>query len=223
MTLLPVPHEAPPTHRTRDVVKEDFCLFLGIFRHIQKTVLIRWKDRKIFNFHVISTLSFFRRKSDVYEMMEAKIFHLLGPCQQEGPIWWKNFQLKKTNLFEAKWWTNLTMMSTRNVKNTWPSVSSFSPLPPSPFPSTSFLSSWTPKTLQFKWKNAKNSDDSDYFKASCSFVTNQWQMFPWMFFSQWILSTLLISSCSDTNIADMSNICFIVRSFVFLMECQLTE
>ena len=26
-----VPHEAPHTHRTRHVVKEDFCIFLGIF------------------------------------------------------------------------------------------------------------------------------------------------------------------------------------------------
>ena len=40
----------------------------------------------------------------------------------------------------------------RNVKNTC----SFSfPLPPSPFPSTSFLFSRTPKTLQFLGKNAK--------------------------------------------------------------------
>ena len=42
-------------------------------------------------------------------------------------------------------------------------------------------------------------------------------------FSQSIVSNPKISSCSDTNFADMSNICFIVRSFEFLMECQLSE
>ena len=29
----------------------------------------------------------FRVKSDAYEMRKTKIFHLLGPCQQEDPIW----------------------------------------------------------------------------------------------------------------------------------------
>ena len=42
-------------------------------------------------------------------------------------------------------------------------------------------------------------------------------------FSQSIVSTPYFSSCSDTIFSDMSNICFIVRSSVFLMECQLSE
>ena len=42
-------------------------------------------------------------------------------------------------------------------------------------------------------------------------------------FSQPIVSTPEISSCSDTNLADMSNICFNVRSFVSVMEWQLSR
>ena len=37
-------------------------------------------------------------------------------------------------------------------------------------------------------------------------------------FSQTIVSNHEISSCSDTGLADMSNICFNVRPFVFVME-----
>ena len=64
-----VPHEAPPTHRTRHVVKQDFAMFLGIFRHIQKKGPNQTKAKKKegLNFHVIRTLSFFRRKVMCHE------------------------------------------------------------------------------------------------------------------------------------------------------------
>ena len=43
-------------------------------------------------------------------------------------------------------------------------------------------------------------------------------------FSQLIWDTPKISSdCSTINFSDMSNICFIVRSSVFLMECNFSE
>ena len=47
-------------------------------------------------------------------------------------------------------------------------------------------------------------------------------MFPRMFF-QWILTTLLTSSCSPTNFDDMSNIFFKVRSVEFIMEFWLSR
>ena len=40
-----------------------------------------------FQFSFFRTLSFFRGKSDVFEMRKNKKFHILGPCQHEGPIW----------------------------------------------------------------------------------------------------------------------------------------
>ena len=40
-----------------------------------------------FQFSFNRTLSFFRGKSDVFKMRKNKKFHILGPCQHEGPIW----------------------------------------------------------------------------------------------------------------------------------------
>ena len=56
-----VPHEAPPTHRTRHVVKEDFCIFFGIFGHLQINRILFGETPKKegFRVHVIWTLSFF--------------------------------------------------------------------------------------------------------------------------------------------------------------------
>ena len=73
--------------RTRHVVKEDFACFSPFLGTFKKRVLIRRtaQKRKVFNLHVIRTLSFFfRGKSDVYEM--RKIFHLIRTLRKEGPI-----------------------------------------------------------------------------------------------------------------------------------------
>ena len=164
--------------RTRHVVEDDFCIFLGIFRHLQKIRVLFGETPKKEgpSVHVIRTLSFFRWKSDVFEMRKTKKFHLLGPCQHEGPIWWKMLSLSWKNVhfwsnvmnkirpwvaqvtFQADLWSDVAVarpLTIRNVKNTWPAVSSSLSLLPSPFSPTSFLSSWPPKTLQFPGKKTK--------------------------------------------------------------------
>ena len=63
--VTPLSAMCPTRHRilrrTLHVVKEDFCMFLGIFRHIQKKGpnFVKSPKREGFNFHVIGTLSFF--------------------------------------------------------------------------------------------------------------------------------------------------------------------
>ena len=58
--------------RTRLVVKEDFACFSAFLGTFKKRVLIGGKatKKKVFNLHIIGTLSFFLGKSDVYEMRE---------------------------------------------------------------------------------------------------------------------------------------------------------
>ena len=62
-------------------------------------------------------------------------------------------------------------------------------------------------------------EDVDFcaLKIDNGFITNQWQLFPWMIFSNKFLSKLF-SSCSLTNFSEMSNIFFKVRSVELLME-----
>ena len=43
------------------------------------------EERKVLPNLLIRTLAFFLGKSDDSQMRKTKIFHLLGPCQQEGP------------------------------------------------------------------------------------------------------------------------------------------
>ena len=169
-SFLPLLTEMTGSHkRTPHVVEEDFYIFLGIFGHIQKKRVLFGETPKKegLRVHVIRTLSLMRKN---------KKFHILGPCQHEGPIWWKmlSFRLKKvhfwSNVVNERWpWcaqvafqadlrsdtADARPVTIQNVKNTWSSLSSSSPLPPFPFPFSSFLSSWTPKTLQFLGKNAK--------------------------------------------------------------------
>ena len=59
-----VHHEAPPTHRTWHAVEDDFCIFFGIFGHIQKNRVLFGETPKKegFRVHVIGTLSFFSVK-----------------------------------------------------------------------------------------------------------------------------------------------------------------
>ena len=76
--------------RTRHVVEDDF---LHIFRHFLGTFkktgsyLVKRQKKERPRVHIIGTLSFFRGKSDVFEMRKTTKFHLVGPCQHEGPIW----------------------------------------------------------------------------------------------------------------------------------------
>ena len=84
------------------------------------------------------------------------------------------FQLKNVHFWSnvvneiRHWWAQVTFqghhgagasdarpVTIRNVKNTWPSLSSSFLLLPSPFPFSSFFPSWPPKTPQFLGKNAK--------------------------------------------------------------------
>ena len=70
--------------RTRHVVKEDFCICLGIFRHVQKNRVLFGETPKKegLRVHVIRTLSFFPGKSDFFEMRKTKKIHQIGPCSQ---------------------------------------------------------------------------------------------------------------------------------------------
>ena len=89
--------------------------------------------------------------------------------------WTMLFSSWKTYIFEATSWTKFDHeeqkwlsqadlragasdarpLTIRNVKNTWPSLSSSSLLLPSLFPFSSFFSSCPPKTPHFLGKNAK--------------------------------------------------------------------
>ena len=59
--------------------------------------------RKVLPILLMRTLALFLGKSDDSQMRKTKIFHLSGPCQQEGPPWEKSPGNNwKTCLFEAK-------------------------------------------------------------------------------------------------------------------------
>ena len=72
--------------RTRHVVEEDFCIFLGIFRHVQKNSVLFGETPKKegLRVHVIRTLSFFRGKSDVFEMRKRNLFTLTRTLPTRG-------------------------------------------------------------------------------------------------------------------------------------------
>ena len=93
-------------------------------------------------------------------MRKTKKIHLLGPCQHEGPIWWKMLSFSwKTYIFEAMSWTKfdhneqewlskLTSDPVRRMLAQWPSEMSWTralppppPLPSFPLPSLPPLSS----------------------------------------------------------------------------------
>ena len=55
-------------------MKEDFCIFFGIFGHLQinRVLFGETPKKEGFRVHVIRTLLFFRGKSDVHEMRKQK-------------------------------------------------------------------------------------------------------------------------------------------------------
>ena len=62
-----------------------FAYFSAFWAHSKKGSLLRETLKKeLLRVHVIRTLSFSQGKSDVFET--RKNCHLLGPCQQKGPI-----------------------------------------------------------------------------------------------------------------------------------------
>ena len=144
-------------HEARDTEANAACCgrgFLHISRHFwahsKKRVLFGETPKKEgFRVHVIRTLSFFRGKSDVFEMRKNKKIHILGSCQHEGPIWWKMLSFSwKTYIFEAtswtkfdheeqKWLSKLTSDPVRRMLALWPSEMSRTRDPPSPPPSLS--------------------------------------------------------------------------------------
>ena len=107
------PRWLDPT-RERDMLWKMILLVSRHFEAHSKRVQITWKAKKgkVFNFHVIGTVSFFRWKSDVYEMM--KIFRTLQKEAQKRTF--------LTRCREADLQSDTAVahpVTIRNVKNTW--------------------------------------------------------------------------------------------------------
>ena len=160
----------------RGMLWKKFLLVSRHFRHIQKKGpnYVKSLKRKDFNCRLLGPCCFFLRKSDVFEMRKFSFIRTLPKrgsyLVKKAVFSTENVPFWRDILNEiSPWWAQMAAedhhrsapkvarpVTIRNVKNTCSSSSSsYSPLPPSPFPSTSFLSSWTPKTQQFLGKNAK--------------------------------------------------------------------